>query len=55
MKPGDTVIVGPCAYDLTPAWHGEVVRYWRNGAWIVREWDHGTECAYDEARLEVVA
>lgn len=54
LKTGAWVRVEPCAYDLSPAWEGEVVRYWRNDAWIVRELEHNTECAYDAARLVVL-
>lgn len=61
VKPGTIVIVHPDGVDVPerartcrPAWRGEVVAYWRNGAWTVREPDCGTTCAYDERRLEVV-
>ena len=49
--PGQQIIVQPCAYDLSPAWDGEIVNYWRNGAWIVREMVHGTTCAIDADRI----
>ena len=51
IKPGDRVTVGPDAFDCSPAWEGQVVRYWRNGAWIVRELVHNTECAFNAGRL----
>jgi hypothetical protein len=55
FKPGQRVIVSPDAFDLSPAWEGEIVGYWRNDAWIVRELDHGTTCAYSSARLGLPA
>jgi hypothetical protein len=51
FNPGDRVIVNPDAFDCSPAWEGEIVGYWRNGAWKVRELVHGTTCAYDSQRL----
>lgn len=43
FEPGQRVSV---AANNTAAYEGEIVRYWRNGAWIVREPVHGTECAH---------
>ena len=48
---GQLVTVAPDRFDASPAWRGEIVGYWRNGAWIVRELAHGTTCAYNAARL----
>lgn len=39
--------------DCTPAWEAEIVGYWRNGQWIVRELVHNTTCARDAYRLVV--
>lgn len=51
FRPGQQVAVSPDAFDRSPAWAGEIVGYWRNDAWIVREPDHGTTCAYSVQRL----
>ena len=31
----------------SPGIVGTIVKYWRNGAWMVRESKHGTTCCYD--------
>lgn len=51
FEQGERVIVGPDAFDLSPVWEGEIVRYWRNGAWIVRELEFNTTCAYSADRI----
>ena len=48
---GQQIIVNPCAWDRSPAWEGEIVNYWRNGAWIVRELVHGTTVAIEGERI----
>ena len=52
FEPGQRVIVNPDAFDRSDPWEGEVVGYWRNGAWIVRELVHMTTCAYSADRLQ---
>jgi hypothetical protein len=51
FQAGDRVRVLPCSYDCSPAWVGTIVRYWRNGAWTIREDAFGTTVAIDGARL----
>ena len=56
FEPGQRVIVAPNPpFDCGQPWEGEIVEYWRNGAWIVRELDHGTTCAYHADRITLVA
>jgi hypothetical protein len=43
FQPGDIVLVN--APNMA-SYEGEIVRYWRNGAWMVREFTHDTECAH---------
>lgn len=50
-RAGQQVVVWPDEFDRSPAWVGEIVGYWRNDCWIVREPDHGTTCAYNHQRL----
>lgn len=50
-RAGDQVLVQPDETDRSPAWVGEIVSYWRNDCWIVREPVHGTTCAYSVQRL----
>lgn len=47
FAPGDRVYVRD--YDVS--YLGTVVQYWRNGAFIIREDDHGTTCAHHHSKL----
>lgn len=51
FRKGQMVTIHPDDFDHSPAWVGEIVSYWRNDSWIVRELDHGTTCAYHVQRL----
>lgn len=52
MTAGEQVRVLPAADGSRPvADRGEVVRYWRNGYWIVREALTGATVAYAADRL----
>jgi hypothetical protein len=49
---GDVVMVRHVDAGVPqPEYAGTIVRYWRNGAWIVREPAYGTTCAYPAGEL----
>jgi hypothetical protein len=52
---GQRVVVNPTHYDYTPAWEGTVLRYHRNGDWVVQEDRHHTHAAFHYSRLMAVA
>lgn len=60
FEPGQRVIVHPDSpevlarfRDTRPDWEGDVVGYWRDGLWIVRELEHHTTAAFAGSRLEL--